>query len=137
MENLNYLIDKIGNIEKVTAKLGRESAKFAGWITAMMKEAGVTSILGGRLRLTRLTSSVSTTNILQLDDDENGAGNLLDDEIGTEGYYLHGDYGCWVQMPRRQEIVDFIDLLPSILEDLSKLGEEVPVPEITINGNDL
>jgi len=139
--NLLKLIKKAEGIKRATKKFGEETAEAAKWVACRMEEAGLSRLQydGGTIYLNSRRSSAGYYDTLTFADKSlpynpdyhSGlveSGDLMEDNISADGgYYVHGDFNCWVSYKTRDEAVVFAQRLPLIIEALAAL---TAVPEV-------
>ena len=138
--DLVQLIKKAEGIKRVTKKFGRETAQAAKWVACRMEEAGVSCLKydGGTICLNSRRTSAGHYETLTITDKAlrhdyySGpieSGDLMDENISADGgYYVHGDFNCWVAYKTRDETVVFAQRLPLIIKALADLAK---VPEVS------
>ena len=114
--------------------MGEQSATFAAWVAGKMSAAGMKTLLNGQLRyLEDCKTNVGYYDLMYLDD---YPGNLLSDDLGGSGHYVHGDFHAFVKPPNRETVLKFIELIPAILEELATLDFPSP-PDIAAIEEDI
>jgi len=127
---MKNLIKRGEEIQRVTKKFGKDTAEVADAIHEIMRDAGISRLDydGGALIAHEIRSNVGSDDILTFEDSD---GDLLGASIYADsGYYLHGDFNCWITYKNRDEAVRFTQDLPEILKAIDKLATVPEVPEI-------
>jgi len=126
---MKNLIKRGEEIQRITKKFGKDTAEAARIIQEIMRDAGVSRLDydGGCLIAREIRSNVGSDDILTFED---SYGDLMGATIHADGgYYLHGDFNCWITYKNREEAIRFVQDLPEILKAIDKLATVPAVPE--------